>query len=134
MGLKMGAGSSTAGAGELQVISIIASSAPGLSPLTRGTHMNVGSDRVFTRFIPAGAGNTRLNREGATGTAVYPRWRGEHLPTAKDWKTNLGLSPLTRGTPNATIFAAGYKRFIPADAGNSLIHAPGYAASPVYPR
>ena len=37
MGLKMGAGSSTAGAGELQVISIIASSAPGLSPLTRGT-------------------------------------------------------------------------------------------------
>ncbi|EQX74682.1 hypothetical protein G998_02727 [Escherichia coli UMEA 3889-1] len=58
MGLKMGAGSSTAGAGELQVISIIASSAPGLSPLTRGTHMNVGSDRVFTRFIPAGAGNT----------------------------------------------------------------------------
>lgn len=38
MGLKMGAGSSTAGAGELQVISIIASSAPGLSPLARGTH------------------------------------------------------------------------------------------------
>ena len=62
MGLKMGAGSSTAGAGELQVISIIASSAPGLSPLTRGTHMNVGSDRVFTRFIPAGAGNM-LNRD-----------------------------------------------------------------------
>ncbi|KDW18857.1 hypothetical protein AC68_3039 [Escherichia coli 2-156-04_S4_C1] len=31
-----------------------------------------------------------------------------------------GLSPLTRGTPNATIFAAGYKRFIPADAGNSM--------------
>ncbi len=41
MGLKMGAGSSTAGAGELQVISIIASSAPGLSPLARGT-LSVG--------------------------------------------------------------------------------------------
>ena len=78
MGLKMRAGSSTAGAGELQVISIIASSAPGLSPLTRGTHMNVGSDRVFTRFIPAGAGNTvRIGFENLYAP-VYPRWRGEH--------------------------------------------------------
>ena len=105
MGLKMGAGSSTAGAGELQVISIIASSAPGLSPLTRGTHMNVGSDRVFTRFIPAGAGNTERRRlagfarrfipAGAGNTTwrifatpartVYPRWRGEH---------SLSLAPM----------------------------------------
>ncbi len=73
MGLKMGAGSSTAGAGELQVISIIASSAPGLSPLTRGTHMNVGSDRVFTRFIPAGAGNTIPTIITLGSISVYPR-------------------------------------------------------------
>lgn len=73
MGLKMGAGSSTAGAGELQVISIIASSAPGLSPLTRGTHMNVGSDRVFTRFIPAGAGNSGRGIGETVREAVYPR-------------------------------------------------------------
>ncbi len=73
MGLKMGAGSSTAGAGELQVISIIASSAPGLSPLTRGTHMNVGSDRVFTRFIPAGAGNTCQPPKTGKPISVYPR-------------------------------------------------------------
>ncbi len=82
--------------------------------------MNVGSDRVFTRFIPAGAGNTRLNREGATGTAVYPRWRGEHLPTAKDWKTNLGLSPLARGTLKLAAGMGGTGRFIPAGAGNSF--------------
>ena len=79
MGLKIGAGSSTAGAGELQVISIIASSAPGLSPLTRGTHMNVGSDRVFTRFIPAGAGNTASAAALRNRETVYPRWRGEHV-------------------------------------------------------
>ncbi|EFK91233.1 hypothetical protein HMPREF9543_01885 [Escherichia coli MS 146-1] len=98
MGLKMGAGSSTAGAGELQVISIIASSAPGLSPLTRGTHMNVGSDRVFTRFIPAGAGNTVLDHFKFTIDSVYPRWRGEHGRTEYKAVYLLGLSPLARGT------------------------------------
>ena len=79
MGLKMGAGSSTAEAGELQVISIIASSASGLSPLTRGTHMNVGSDRVFTRFIPAGAGNTASAGALRKRETVYARWRGGHV-------------------------------------------------------
>ncbi len=58
MGLKMGAGSSTAGAGELQVISIIASSAPGLSPLARGTRNDISINNYNNRFIPAGAGNT----------------------------------------------------------------------------
>ena len=57
MGLKMGAGSSTAEAGELQVISIIASSAPGLSPLARGTRR-----KIFMMGVVM---------------AVYPRWRGE---------------------------------------------------------
>ena len=98
MGLKMGAGSSTAGAGELQVISIIASSAPGLSPLTRGTHMNVGSDRVFTRFIPAGAGNTPHTDSPNGGEAVYPRWRGEHFLLIAFATVCNGLSPLARGT------------------------------------
>ncbi len=98
MGLKMGAGSSTAGAGELQVISIIASSAPGLSPLTRGTHMNVGSDRVFTRFIPAGAGNTVLDHFKFTIDSVYPRWRGEHNASVEHKSSFSGLSPLARGT------------------------------------
>ncbi|EES1759074.1 hypothetical protein J4163_000600 [Escherichia coli] len=40
--------------------------------------MNVGSDRVFTRFIPAGAGNTGITVIHWPPISVYPRWRGEH--------------------------------------------------------
>ncbi|KDU33764.1 hypothetical protein AB77_4886 [Escherichia coli 3-373-03_S1_C3] len=74
---------------------------PGLSPLARGTHMNVGgpfqihnrfglsplargtliSCPILTRlsrFIPAGAGNTSFSAWIFCSQAVYPRWRGEH--------------------------------------------------------
>lgn len=117
MGLKMGAGSSTAGAGELQVISIIASSAPGLSPLTRGTHMNVGSDRVFTRFIPAGAGNTVLDHFKFTIDSVYPRWRGEHEMLVSVNAANTGLSPLARGTHYAFLRLPGFAGLSPLARG-----------------
>ncbi|EIH32655.1 hypothetical protein EC960497_2986 [Escherichia coli 96.0497] len=40
------------------MISIIASSAPGLSPLARGTLAEKEGSGVISRFIPAGAGNT----------------------------------------------------------------------------
>ncbi|KGM66261.1 hypothetical protein EL77_0972 [Escherichia coli] len=121
------------------MISIIASSAPGLSPLTRGTHMNVGSDRVFTRFIPAGAGNTVLDHFKFTIDSVYPRWRGEHFlliafatvcnglsPLARGTLSvggsldlRGGLSPLARGTLLLTPAILNGWRFIPAGAGNT---------------
>ncbi len=134
MGLKMGAGSSTAGAGELQVISIIASSAPGLSPLTRGTHMNVGSDRVFTRFIPAGAGNTVLDHFKFTIDSVYPRWRGEHSAGPFQIHNRFGLSPLARGTRNDISINNYNNRFIPAGAGNTPHTDSPNGGEAVYPR
>ena len=49
----------------------------GLSPLARGTHPFNVTRPLTTRFIPAGAGNSRNHFDGATEMAVYPRWRGE---------------------------------------------------------
>ncbi|MFP1484135.1 hypothetical protein ACLB1S_23995 [Escherichia coli] len=61
--------------------------------------MNVGSDRVFTRFIPAGAGNTVLDHFKFTIIfSVYPRWRGQHLSVGGSLDLRGGLSPLARGT------------------------------------
>ncbi len=98
MGWKMGAGSSTAGAGELQVISIIASSAPGLSPLARGTPTKLRAKVATQRFIPAGAGNTQIPLSLPSLFPVYPRWRGEHGLCALVGENGGGLSPLARGT------------------------------------
>ncbi len=70
----------------------------GLSPLARGTR---GADYDFPiiyRFIPAGAGNTIPARLSSGRTAVYPRWRGEHLMCRATFGNSSGLSPLARGT------------------------------------
>ncbi len=134
MGLKMGAGSSTAGAGELQVISIIASSAPGLSPLTRGTPDYLLFQSSHRRFIPAGAGNTIVFAPVSLSRSVYPRWRGEHLTTQTLILHINGLSPLARGTLTRSETAYEHCRFIPAGAGNTQITAGLTFDLTVYPR
>ena len=50
----------------------------GLSPLARGTRILRGFSNFLSRFIPAGAGNTRRPPSARLSTSVYPRWRGEH--------------------------------------------------------
>ncbi len=121
-------------------MSIIASSASGLSPLTRGTPASGVKSHRRCRFIPAGAGNSRFRRCKPGYRAVYPRWRGE---LAVHHSTNVlnsrfipagagnsrccvyrtcapGLSPLARGTHRRHHPVVPVQRFIPAGAGNSL--------------
>ena len=50
----------------------------GSSPLARGTLGSVMRGHGCRRFIPAGAGNTRLGAPAKHRRAVHPRWRGEH--------------------------------------------------------
>ncbi|EFZ52945.1 hypothetical protein SSMOSELEY_3657 [Shigella sonnei str. Moseley] len=80
------------------MISIIASSAPGLSPLARGTLTAWYAESHPERFIPAGAGNTLTRRSIYLLWPVYPRWRGEHGCVWLPVPENGGLSPLARGT------------------------------------
>ena len=50
---------------------------PGLSPLARGTRCCLYRTLRESRFIPAGAGNSKPIFTRLLLIAVYPRWRGE---------------------------------------------------------
>ncbi len=106
----------------------------GLSPLARGTHQRYRLQLTGSRFIPAGAGNTRTARRSHTPKSVYPRWRGEHFTTIGGHATAHGLSPLARGTQIWGAPLMKSKRFIPAGAGNTAADSRAGHHRPVYPR
>ncbi len=91
----------------------------GLSPLARGTPMELAGEYMRRRFIPAGAGNTSKNPASAGFSSVYPRWRGEHSVRIAVTEIHRGLSPLARGTPTCWRRKEIRMRFIPAGAGNT---------------
>ncbi len=70
----------------------------GLSPLARGTPIVGLLILLPPRFIPAGAGNTFKRYFTDSSSTVYPRWRGEHVPSTLSGYCCRGLSPLARGT------------------------------------
>ncbi len=106
----------------------------GLSPLARGTLQLDARMNLLTRFIPAGAGNTRRMIDEVKIQAVYPRWRGEHDARIRSWFCHYGLSPLARGTHYIEQPLTVERRFIPAGAGNTDILAEYFNELAVYPR
>ena len=70
----------------------------GLSPLARGTRVTCSDSHITLRFIPAGAGNSEDKTPSAPPPPVYPRWRGELMPSFQYQPMFHGLSPLARGT------------------------------------
>ena len=100
------------------------SAKPGSSPLARGTHTHAVAAYLYTRFIPAGAGNTAAFVSPRDTLTVHPRWRGEHGASKSATAGLDGSSPLARGTLG---FSEGIDlpyRFIPAGAGNTSGLAP----------
>ncbi len=106
----------------------------GLSPLARGTRIRPMNFHLRLRFIPAGAGNTILSWLNRQAIAVYPRWRGEHMARGPGRGIESGLSPLARGTHTKSLSQLIVSRFIPADAGNTIVTGRPTGFGTVYPR
>ncbi len=105
-----------------------------LSLLARGTRLHAKIPVVGARFIPAGAGNTRLRSAVCISNSVYPRWRGEHRFYGNRPGCDRGLSPLARGTHDMTVTSENVPRFIPAGAGNTVQDSAPTETGAVYPR
>ncbi len=106
----------------------------GSSPLARGTRFDRADVVAQSRFIPAGAGNTRDCVPNPEHWPVHPRWRGEHLClVVQAWRWS-GSSPLARGTLAAELSYLLSRRFIPAGAGNTLPSSTVQHSRPVHPR
>ncbi len=67
-------------------------------------------------------------------SAVYPRWRGEHVLPSYPAGAAAGLSPLARGTLDQAVLFFQRRRFIPAGAGNTQKQNTETAVPAVYPR
>ncbi len=106
----------------------------GSSPLARGTLRRAAHLGLQPRFIPAGAGNTKITQPSKRAPTVHPRWRGEHdlLPHAHG--SSAGSSPLARGTLLFSGQMVRAIRFIPAGAGNTPLPAGCWICRPVHPR
>ena len=101
----------------------IGQSIAGSSPRLRGTRDEVVRQSGARRFIPAPAGNTRLNTSSTVSFSVHPRACGEHQVELQTVGDTAGSSPRLRGTRDVVQRVPQRCRFIPAPAGNT--HAGG---------
>ena len=88
----------------------------------------------WSRFIPAGAGNTRRRWYRGFRIQVHPRGCGEHGAGGVIGAWPGGSSPRVRGTPRGAVGGEIPCRFIPAGAGNTHRSNVAPTATSVHPR
>ena len=93
----------------------------GSSPRRRGTPDRCDNGPFQSRFIPAQAGNTCRPTVTTRSSSVHPRAGGEHVVIQRVCAEGSGSSPRRRGTRSAARRASDCRRFIPAQAGNTLL-------------
>ncbi len=107
---------------------------PGLSPPTRGNHLDGAAKPTAIGSIPAHAGEPSRPSATILPPAVYPRPRGGTISVNHRGRRGIGLSPPTRGNQTAVGKSTSVGRSIPAHAGEPgrFVRRPTRIA--VYPR
>ena len=108
--------------------------AKGLSPRTRGSPRPAGAGADHRRSIPANAGKPHPVGRSPRAGRVYPRERGEALPTRPPAVPSQGLSPRTRGSLIGGIWSPRKCGSIPANAGKPHRRGQDGTGARVYPR
>ena len=91
----------------------------GSSPRVQGTRVDLDSDMLLLRFIPACAGNAGVGLSSKFWEAVHPRVCRERWSASVFAAALSGSSPRVQGTQYRRPAAASILRFIPACAGNA---------------
>ena len=120
--------------GEHSTVFHAVTSAPGSSPLARGTLSVESRGSCAGRLIPARAGNTKSAMKNDDSVSAHPRSRGEHVIWRVRGARRAGSSPLARGTLWVVCKDSLGVRLIPARAGNTLSECRVPHAFPAHPR
>ena len=105
----------------------------GSSLRAQGTRLLRLGDRRVSRFIPAGAGNTKKVLPVIRVLPVHPCGRREHAVVTAPSTSPNGSSLRAQGTQQHWWPRRPYSRFIPAGAGNTACSAVSPAAFTVHP-
>ena len=109
-------------------------SVAGLPPLARGALLDFGPMYDAAGPTPACAGSTRTSGKPAGQRHTYPRLRGEHTLQTTGNIILLGLPPLARGAPCASVHRQRPRRPTPACAGSTTKGSARSLAARAYPR
>ena len=93
----------------------------GSSPLSRGIRVSRYAVGLFSRIIPALAGNTHRDRLAGGAPGDHPRSRGEYWQSDESVHVGSGSSPLSRGIHRGLDRVASPLGIIPALAGNTFV-------------
>ncbi len=107
---------------------------PGSSPRVRGTVALDGLIELVRRFIPARAGNSKMDWIASEAVSVHPRACGEQPSRSPAAFATAGSSPRVRGTGHRQGDRFLGQRFIPARAGNSSRLRRAARGKTVHPR
>ena len=104
----------------------------GSSLRAQGTLNFFSESSELERFIPAGAGNTWINRLSMSDSTVHPCGRREHITATSQARILTGSSLRAQGTRKWNRRGVPGLRFIPAGAGNTLGRSYFISVNPVH--
>ena len=120
--------------GENVIVSVLADTKRGSSPLTRGKPIPTPPTPPADGLIPAHAGKTRRNCLRRRTIRAHPRSRGENVCVSLSPWPPRGSSPLTRGKPLHGHERQPGQRLIPANAGKTTSGHLGSTRARAHPR